>query len=179
MKIEKTSLDGVLVLEPEFRFKDIRGEIVCVFEEDDLESAQMGQMHMDIGWGFSKHNFSVSFEDVIRGIHVSPDVAKLAYCPLGSIYLVAVDCRYGATFGKWEGFNINDDNRKMILIPPMFGLAHLILSEQAIFYYHWSGNFDGDKQISYRYDSFGIEWPIMNPIVSERDFNAPFVEVAQ
>ncbi len=174
MKIKKTSLDGVFVMESNFRFKDERGEIVCAFE-DPYDLPGVAGIGLTL---FIKHNFSVSHQDVLRGIHVS-DCWKLAYCPVGSIYLVAVDCRKGASFGKWQAFKINDDNRKMILIPPMFGLAHLVLNEQACFYYHWSSSFDGDKQISYRWDSFEIKWPCLNPIMSERDFNAPFVKAAQ
>ena len=80
------------------------------------------------------------------------------------------------TFGKWEAFEIDNYNLKMILIPPGFGLAHLVRSQIAVFYYHWSHEFDGDKQGSYRWDSFGIEWPISEPpILSERDRNATFI----
>ena len=161
MKIEKTSLDGVLVIEPEFRFKDHRGEIVCALEDE------FGR--------WKKHNFSVSYKNVLRGIHVS-NCYKLAYCPFGSIYLVAVDCREGSKyFGKWGAFEVNDDNRKMILIPPMFGLAHLVRSQVAVFYYHWSAEFDSDKQVSYHYKSFGVSWPTENPILSQRDRDAPLI----
>ena len=124
---------------------------------------------------FPKHNFSVSYKNVLRGIHVS-DCFKLAYCPFGSIYLVAVDCRgENKDFGKWEAFEVNGDNLKMILIPPGFGLAHLVRSQVAVLYYHWSDTFDGEKQLSYHYKSFGISWPIVVPILSQRDKDAMLI----
>ena len=163
MKIEKTSLDGVVIVEPDFRFEDRRGEVVCALEDE------FGR--------WKKHNFAVSYKNVLRGIHVSPSRAKLAYCPFGSVYVVAVDCRPGlASFGKWLAVNMGGTGRKMIYVPPMFGLAHLVRSQVAVFYYHWSGAFDADEQISYRWDSFGIEWPISEPpILSERDEYATFL----
>ena len=179
MKIEKTSLDGVLVIEPEFSFEDHRGKTVCAFEEGDLVDALIRFWPLSDGWPtqFPKHNFSVSYKNVLRGIHVS-NCYKLAYCPFGSIYLVAVDCREGSKyFGKWLAFEIDsyNYNLKMILIPPGFGLAHLVQSQVAVFFYHWSSSFDGDKQGGYRWDSFGIEWPGSSDKfnISERDKNAP------
>ena len=163
MKIEKTSLDGVLIIEPDFRFEDERGEIVCALEDE------FGR--------WKKHNFSVSSMNVLRGIHVSPNRAKLAYCPFGSIYVVAVDCRPGsANFGKWFAVNMGGIEHRMIYVPPMFGLAHLVRSHVAVFYYHWNNAFDGDEQISFRWDSFGIEWPGSSDrfILSERDKNATY-----
>jgi dTDP-4-dehydrorhamnose 3,5-epimerase len=183
MKIEKTSLDGVFVLEPEFRLTDHRGDTVCAFEEPYGKKLKWQDRQGNTIWfpdnnpfpSFLKHNFSVSRKNVLRGIHVS-DCWKLCYCPFGSLRIVAVDCREKKeTFGRWQGFAVNDENRKMILVPPMFGLAHLVLSEQAVFYYHWSDSFDGEKQKSYRWNSFDITWIYESPgpILSERDANAP------
>ena len=167
MKIQKTPLDGVLLLEPEFRFKDDRGETVCVFEEAVLCAAT------NLAIAFPKHNFSISRKNVLRGIHVS-NLWKIAYCTVGFIQAVAVDCREGPTFGRWWDCNINEINRNMMLVPPMFGLAHLAVSDMVIFHYHWSGRFDGDEQKTYRWDDpkFGIPWMTKNPILSERDANA-------
>ena len=79
---------------------------------------------------------------------------------------------------------MNDMEREQILVPPMCGLAHLVLSKQATFFYKWSEGFDGDAQMTYRYDDprFGIKWPVLHelncttkenkivePILSERD----------
>lgn|SRR3990167_1117951 len=162
MKTEKTSLDGVMIVEPDFRFEDERGETVCTLEDE------FGR--------WKKHNFSVSYKNVLRGIHVSPNRAKLAYCPFGSIYAVVVDCRPEAkTYGQWLAVDLDNVNRRMIYVPPMFGLAHCIKSDIAIFQYHWTGTFDGDEQISYYYKSFGISWPIENPILSQRDKDATLI----
>jgi dTDP-4-dehydrorhamnose 3,5-epimerase len=181
MKIKGTSLDGVLVLEPEFRYKDHRGEIICPFELDKLWPFIPGPTHLR-PHSFPKQNFSHSRKGVLRGIHVSPERWKLAYVPLGCVKAVAVDCRAEEpTFGQWESVTLSEFDRNMLLVPPNFGLAHLVLSSEAVFFYHWSGDFDGDSQKTYRWDDprFAIDWSaalemfhIKSPILSGRDAGA-------
>ena len=202
MKIRQTEISGVFLIEPEFRFEDHRGEIFCAYQESSwLRAWREMDPESLIGYiRFKKDNFSVSARNVLRGIHISPSAWKLAMCLSGRILLVVVDCREtlnpkriglreyialrNPDFGKWQAFELNDMEREQILVPPMCGLAHLVLSRQATFYYKWSENFDGDAQIAYRYDDprFGIKWPVLHelnyttkedkiiePILSERD----------
>lgn len=195
MKIQKTEINGVFLIEPEFRFEDQRGEIFCAYEESSWLKAWtntdpqgfMGYLR------FKKDNFSVSVKNVLRGIHVSPSSWKLATCVSGRIFLVVVDCRVefkpkrigtreyvalaNLNFGKWQAFELNDIDRTQILVPPMCGLAHLVLSRTAIFYYKWS-NVYSDDQIAYNWNDpyFNIDWPIQTPILSERDRTAKWVE---
>ena len=114
---------------------------------------------------------SVSNQNVLRGIHVSSHLWKLVTCVYGKIFLVVADCC--GNFGKWQSWTIDDANPIMVLVPPGFGLAHLVLSKQAVFYYKWSGPYDSSEQETYRYDNphFGIEWPgdLRNFILSKRD----------
>ena len=188
MKIQKTEINGVFLIEPEFRFEDHRGDIFCAYQESSwLKAWREMDPESLVGYvRFKKDNFSVSDRNVLRGIHVSPSAWKLATCLSGRIFLVVVDCRetlhpkrvglreYVAlanpNFRKWQAFELNDMERLQVLVPPMCGLAHLVLSRQATFYYKWSEDYKND-QITYRYDDprFGIKWSIDKPILSERD----------
>mgnify|MGYP001597076950 CR=1 FL=1 len=190
MKIQETTINGVFLIEPEFRFEDHRGEIFCAYQESSWLKAwrEMDPKSL-VGYvRFKKDNFSMSYRNVLRGIHVSPSAWKLATCVSGRIFLVVVDCREtlnpkrvglreyvtlrNPNFGKWQAFKLNDMEREQVLIPPMCGLAHLVLSRTAIFYYKWSDVYR-DDQMTYRYDDprFKIKWPIDEPILSERDKN--------
>lgn len=160
----------VRLFEPSFQFSDHRGEMVCMY----------GEEWEDVG--FLKWNLSRSHRGVLRGIHMSPSAAKLATCLYGRIYAVVVDCRRPherdtGAFGEWRAFELTDGNRRMVLVPPMYGLAHFVLSEWALFSYHWSEGFDGDAQTTFAYDdpTFRIKWPEFGegePILSERDRGA-------
>ena len=150
-------IEGVRILEPQFTFRDERGRIVNPYES-----------------GWPKVNISVSKKNVLRGIHVSDGIDKLAMCVSGEIYLVVVDCRIrSGSFCQWQAWTLRGEEPLMVYVPRGCGLAHLVLSDEAVFYYAWSDKFDGLAQRSFRFDDpkFGITWP-GNPklfILSERD----------
>ena len=82
------------------------------------------------------------------------------------------------TYLKWESFTLNDKNRLQILIPPMFGNAHLVMSDIATFHYKQSTLYEGQgKQFTIKWDDpkIGAFWPITNPILSERDINVKYL----
>jgi dTDP-4-dehydrorhamnose 3,5-epimerase len=174
-----------LVADLPFTFADRRGQILNLSERPWLDALRE-KIRPAFGvtyfpglsrLGFEKVNVSISKHNVLRGIHVSDNLFKAATCLYGQIYLVAVDCREGGrTFGEWEDFYLDAATPKIVVVPPGFGLAHLVLTPQAVFHYAWSDSFDGDKQRSFRFDDkrFDINWP-GNPskfILSERDAGA-------
>ena len=141
-------IDGVQVRAPDFFFPDNRGYIVSPYE--------------DAGTSWPKVNVSVSKRNVLRGIHVSDGIDKLATCLSGEIYLVVVDCRIRSrTFCQWGAWTLRGDIPLMIYVPRGCGLAHLVWSNEAVLFYAWSDKFDGLAQRSFRFDDpkFGIEWP--------------------
>ena len=125
---------------------------------------------------FKQDDISVSNKNVLRGFHGDENTHKLISCLHGSIYQVIVDMRPDSpTYLKWEAFSLNEKNRLQILIPPMFGNAHLVMSDVAIFHYKQSTLYEGQgKQFTVKWDDpkIGVNWPINNPILSERDKNA-------
>jgi len=164
IEVVKTNLEGVLVVKPGV-FEDFRGEYVETFNE---------ALYKDKGINvkFIQDDISVSGRDVLRGIHGDDRTWKLISCLYGKFYLVVVNCdSESGDFGRWQSFVLSDKNRLQVLVPPKYGNAHLVLSEQTIFHYKQSTYYDRSRQFTYKWDDsrFGIWWPVKNPIVSQRD----------
>jgi dTDP-4-dehydrorhamnose 3,5-epimerase len=105
-------------------------------------------------------------------MHFQKGQAKLIYCPKGEIFDVAVDMRRDSkTFGKWQGFYLNGDNHKQLFIPDGFAHGFAVLSEEAHVMYKVSTYFDKDleKGFFFKDPEVGIDWPVKEPILSERD----------
>jgi dTDP-4-dehydrorhamnose 3,5-epimerase len=82
------------------------------------------------------------------------------------------------TFGKWRGFDLSGDNRKMLYVPEFFGHGYLVL-EDSIVSYKAAEVFYGEGDSGVRYDDpdIGIEWPFEKVggkeklIISEKDLH--------
>jgi dTDP-4-dehydrorhamnose 3,5-epimerase len=171
MQVEKTSLDGVLLIKPEV-FEDHRGQYSQTYAEEQYRQA-------GVGVRFVEDDISISSRGVLRGIHGDAKTWKLVSCLHGRFYLAVADCRKEAkTFGKWAAFTLSDRNRHQVLIPPGFGNGHLVLSRKAIFHYKQSEYYDPKRQFTYRWDDprLGIWWPVKSPMVSRRDETGDFVK---
>lgn len=164
IKISKTNLKGVLLIQPEI-FEDFRGQYIETFNKEFY------QKH-GIDIKFIQDDISVSKKDVLRGIHGDNETWKLISCLYGKFYLVVVNCdKNSKNFGKRQSFVLSDKNRLQVLVPPKYGNAHLILSKIAIFHYKQSTYYQPKKQFTYKWNDprFKIDWPIKNPILSKRD----------
>lgn len=171
MRIEKTSLEGVLLVKPDV-FEDFRGQYVQTYAE--AQYRELGILAK-----FVEDDISVSRRDVLRGIHGDAKTWKLVSCLHGSFYLVVVNCdEKSKTFGKWVAFTLSDRNRHQVLIPPHHGNGHVVLSDWAVFHYKQSEYYDPSRQFTYRWDDpkLQIWWPIKSPIVSRRDEAGRFVD---
>lgn len=171
MQVEKTGLDKVLLFKPDI-FEDFRGQFFELYNEKDYSQKIKEKIGEDVK--FIQDNISMSSRNILRGIHGDPQTWKLISCVHGKIYVAVVDCdKKSENFRKWQSFTLSDINRNQLLVPPNFGLAHLILSDKAILHYKQSTYYDPEnlKQFTYRFDDprFGIWWPIKNPIISKRD----------
>jgi len=168
MRVETCELPGVLKITPPTVFEDFRGFYVETYNEKLYREAGI-DVH------FVQDDFSCSKKNVLRGIHGDAGTFKLISCPHGTFYMVVVDCDPDSdNFSKWVSFTLSEDNPMQILVPPKHGLAHLVLSETAVFSYKQSTYYDRASQFTYRYDDdrFGIEWPVSDPVLSERDSRA-------
>ena len=170
MEILKTKMDGVLLIKPDI-FEDHRGEYVETYNEKLY-------VHHGINIKFVQDDISVSGMNVIRGIHGDAETWKLISCLYGKFYLVVVNCdKRSNEFGKWQSFVLSDRNMLQVLVPPMHGNAHLILTNKAIFHYKQSTYYDPSRQFTYKWDDpvLNIWWPVKNPVLSMRDELGHFV----
>ena len=171
MQVEKSSLEGVLLIKPDV-FEDHRGQYSQSYAEEQYRKA-------GIDVRFVEDDISVSTRGVLRGLHGDAMTWKLVSCLHGRFYLAVVDCREKSkTFGKWAAFTLSDRNRYQVLIPPGFGNGHLVLSKKAIFHYKQSEYYDPKRQFTYRWDEprFAIWWPTKVPMLSKRDEAGRFVD---
>lgn len=165
MKVEKTNLDGVLIIDPPTNFQDFRGSYVEIYNEKLYKNYGIVQ-------DFIQDDISTSRHNVLRGIHGDSTTSKLVSCLFGAFYLVVVNNDSSSPqYKKWESFHLSDVNRKQILIPPKFGNGHLVLSDLAIFNYKQTTEYNREGQFTIKWDDpeYNIWWPIKSPILSERD----------
>jgi len=164
IKVSKTKLEGVLLIEPEV-FRDHRGEYVELYNEELYGSH-------GITVKFIQDDISMSKKNVLRGIHRDPRTWKLISCLYGAFYFVVLDGDpESANFGKWQSFTLSAENRRQVLVPPQYGNGHLVLSDWAVFHYKQSTYYDPKNQLSYKWNDpkFNVSWPVPNPILSNRD----------
>ena len=165
LQISSCRLEGVRLVTPPTIFDDFRGTYVETFNEDLYRQA-------GIDMPFVQDDISVSGRHVLRGIHGDQKTWKLVSCLWGKFYLVVVNWDpTSPQYQQWESFTLSDRNRQQVLIPPKFGNAHLVLSEQAIFHYKQTTNYNREGQFTIPWDdpTLKIWWPIKQPIVSQRD----------
>lgn len=165
MKVDKTELDGVLIIDPPTNFKDFRGSYVETYNKRLYK--KFGIPH-----DFIQDDISTSSFNVLRGIHGDALTTKLVSCVYGEFYLVVVNNDPSSKqYKRWQSFHLSDKNRKQILIPPMYGNGHLVLSKLAIFHYKQTTEYNREGQFTIIWNDpeYNIKWPIKNPILSERD----------
>jgi dTDP-4-dehydrorhamnose 3,5-epimerase len=172
----ETTLEGIVLLEPQVH-GDARGFLVETYREDAWAT-------LGVAGPFVQHNQSRSAEATLRGIHfqTSPGQAKLVRCPRGSIFDVAVDLRRESpTFGEWEGHLLDDTHHRQLYVPAGFGHGFCVLSDEADVSYLLSSLYDPATEAGIAWDDpeVGIDWPIDEPLLSDRDRSAPrLAEVA-
>lgn len=182
MKVEQTSIEGLVVIEPEI-FYDSRGYFFESYNQN-LFIKKLGDFK------FVQDNESKSSKGVLRGFHFQKppfEQAKLVRCIQGEVLDVALDLRKNSsTYGKHEKVILSGDNKKQFFIPRGFAHAFLVLSETAIFSYKVDNIYapQSDSGIIWNDPSLLINWGIDDSklIISEKDkslgvlknFESPF-----
>lgn len=171
MQIEKTALEGVLILTPQ-RFGDARG-----FFSESWNRKRMAEQGLD--YDFVQDNHSMSAEaGTIRGLHFqSPPHAqdKLVRCGQGALFDVAVDIRKGSpSYGQWIGVELSATNGKQLLVPKGFLHGFLSLEPNTEILYKCTDYYAPACDGAVRWDSCGITWPFDGtPVLSDKDAKAP------
>lgn len=161
-------LNDVQIITPS-AFTEARGSIWTSYRQDNLAGLLPG------GLDFSHDKFSISKQNVLRGIHGDYKTWKLVSCISGTIFQVAVDLRETSeSYLRWQGFWLGDDNRQMVLLPPGFGNAFYARTDGAVYHYKLAydgaySDFDEQFTVAWNDPRINIDWPVQAPILSERD----------
>ena len=175
MKITKTKLDGVVIIEPDV-FGDNRGFFMESWNKKKMEEN-------GLYYDFVQDNHSKStVKGTLRGIHFQKGdkaQAKLVRCIKGAVLDVAVDLRKNSpTFKQWVGVELSAENKKQLLIPRGFGHGFVTLTDDVEFLYKADNYYapDADAGIRWNDPDIGVEWGVENPILSEKDKKNPFLK---
>ncbi|MBT7126526.1 MAG: dTDP-4-dehydrorhamnose 3,5-epimerase [Gemmatimonadales bacterium] len=166
------TIPDVLLVETD-RHTDHRG----YFEE----TFQVEVFTKRLGVTFVQDNLAHSRHNVLRGIHFQTDGAtqgKLVRAIHGSVFDVAVDLRRSSpTFGRWVGATLSDENGHQLWIPPGFGHGYLVLSDAADVAYKVTAGYApaSDSGIRWNDPTLSIDWPTVDPVLSEKDMALPLL----
>lgn len=166
--IKKTSIPGLLILERPV-FSDERGFFRELFHKDELEK------EAGIKFNGVQVNHAHSLPGVIRGIHAEA-WNKVIYPVSGKVFIAIVDLRDCPTFAKVEIFNVDDENRFGLFIPKGLANSLCVIGKNPVDYmYLVDSYYDGSdtRAVAWNDPDLAIDWPIKDPIISERDRNNP------
>jgi dTDP-4-dehydrorhamnose 3,5-epimerase len=169
IKVESRALGDVVVVIPEI-FRDGRGFFSETFRADQFKS-------LGLPTEFVQDNHSRSAKGVVRGLHFQwePPMGKLMRVTAGSAFLVAVDIRKGSpSLGKWFGVEASAENRRTVWAPAGFARGFCALSDATEIQYKCTGIYNGKAESAIRWNDseIGIEWPLKDVTVSEKDRSA-------
>ncbi len=166
MNVTRFEIEGLLLIEPKV-FGDARGFFVESWNERRYREA-------GITGTFVQDNLSFSRRGTLRGLHFQNPGAqgKLVYVLQGEVFDVAVDIRRSSpTFGRWHGVTLSGENKRQFFVPPGFAHGFAVVSETALFAYKCTEFYapQNEATIAWNDPEIGIQWPVANPILSEKD----------
>jgi dTDP-4-dehydrorhamnose 3,5-epimerase len=168
MNVVQTAIPGLLILEPKV-FGDSRGFFMESFNAKAFRDAT----GLDVN--FVQDNHSRSGKGVLRGLHYQIEQAqgKLVRVVRGSVFDVAVDLRKAsATFGKWVGVELSEENNRQLWIPPGFAHGFLVTGESADFLYKTTDYYapQFERSLAWNDPTVGVVWPLEGePQLSAKD----------
>ena len=175
MKITKTAIEGVVILEPQV-FGDHRGFFMESWNKRRMEEC-------GLFYDFVQDNHSSStVKGTLRGIHFQKSgmsQAKLVRCVRGAVLDVAVDLRKNSpTYKKWVAVELSEENKKQLLIPRGFGHGFLTLTDHVEFMYKADNYYAPEADAGIRWNDLeiGVHWGMDNPILSDKDAKNPFLK---
>ena len=168
MLINKSIIEGVYIITPEPHYDD-RGFFMRVYDED-----MFLKNDINIKWIQENHSKSVQ-KGIIRGLHFQlPPYSetKLVRCTKGAVLDLFVDLRKGSkTFGHWDSIELNEVNKKIVLIPKGFAHGLCTLSDESEILYKVDNYYSPSNEVGILWNDkdLNINWPIENPVLSEKD----------
>lgn len=171
MEIVKTKIPGLLIIKPAV-FEDTRGYFFESYNKQRF-------LKHGIDQNFVQDNESMSQKGVLRGLHFQKppfEQGKLVRVMRGAVIDVAVDIRKSSpTYGQWDSVKLTQQNKWMYWLPP--GMAHgfLAMEDNTIFFYKCTNvyNQESEGSISWNDPDLNINWPVNEPILTNKDKDAP------
>ena len=164
-----TFVDGLFLLSSQL-FLDQRGCFKKLLSKDVFDTFSLESNFVEL-------YYSINNKNVIRGMHfqLPPfDHVKMVYVISGKIHDVCLDLRYKSkTYGKYFSCILSGDDYKYLYIPK--GIAHGFssLEDNSIVHYAQTSGYSKNHDFGIKYNSFGFNWNIKNPIMSDRDKSFP------
>ena len=168
MKVVQTAIPDVLIFEPRV-FGDERGFFLESWNAREFDNAVGAKVQ------FVQDNHSRSRHGVLRGLHyqIKQPQGKLVRVARGRVFDAVVDLRKSsATFGRWVGTELSEDNHRQLWIPPGFAHGYLVLSESADLIYKTTDYYapEHERCLIWNDPTVGINWPANEePILSAKD----------
>jgi len=178
MQYERLEIPEVVLMTPKV-FGDERGFFMETFRQSEFEE------HCG-SYSFVQDNHSKSKQGILRGLHyqLEKPQGKLVRVTKGEVFDVAVDMRESsATFGKWVGVYLSEENKQMLWVPPGFAHGFYVTSDEAEFQYKCTDYYAPGDEVSVLWNdlNLSIDWPLvegMSPMLSEKDGRAVGFEAA-
>jgi dTDP-4-dehydrorhamnose 3,5-epimerase len=166
VRVAPAAIPGIVIIEPEV-YRDPRGFFLETYHAEKYRAA-------GISGAFVQDNHSRSLKGTLRGLHLQLQrpQGKLVRVIEGEIYDVAVDVRRGSpTFGKWMGVTLSAENFRQCYLPPGFAHGFAVVSAVAQVEYKCTALYDPNSELGIAWNdpAIGIDWPISDPLLSERD----------
>ena len=164
MKVIKTEFDGLLILSPSFH-EDERGSFYESWSKEVYRK-------IGIEEEFLQDNFSVSYKNVLRGLHLQKDQGQLVTVVFGKIFDVVVDLRERSrTYKQHFSIELDGEDPKQLYMPPGFAHGFCVLSEVAIINYKCTQyyNSSSETRLGWNDSELKINWPVGSFILSEKD----------
>lgn len=170
-KFSRLEIPDVVLVEPSV-FPDERGFFMETYKLSDFSAHGISET-------FVQDNHSSSTKGILRGLHYQKNPkaqGKLVRVILGEVFDVAVDIRRGSpTYGKWVAQTLSAENRRVMYCPPGFAHGFCVMSQCAEVVYKVTVEFAPETEAGIPWDDpeIGIDWPVANPVLSQRDREWP------
>jgi len=174
MEVKQAPIPGLLIIQPDV-FYDSRGYFFESYNKEKFNK-------IGINTEFLQDNQSLSAKGIVRGLHFQKTPfaqGKLLSVIKGSVLDVAVDIRKKSKFyGKYFSIILSEENKTMFWVPQGFAHGFLSLQDNTIFSYKCTQVFNKESEGSIRWNDpdININWNVINPIISDKDQNAPLLK---
>ena len=172
MIFTETELPGAFIIDVD-RMADERGFFARSWCEDEF--AAHGILMPPLQANVSSN----PQRGTLRGMHfqLPPyEETKLVRCTRGAIYDVIVDLREESpTYGQWLGVELTADSFRMLFVPGRFAHGFITLQDNTDVCYQVSAKYTPGYERGLRWNdpAFGIQWPIVPTLISEKDRQHP------